>query len=169
MNNVEVFVFLGCKTASDSLNITKDAVIQGASSVIGWAQSVSANSHSYWLARFVDELSTGSTIYQAKHYADSFNYNDNDVKTDVIEGNSLTMLSSASLKSLSSLQVTSDSEIQKVISEDRKKDRKIKLDKEIKLDNISNLKENLELIKAIKNTDISFNITNYTIYSNENG
>lgn len=87
MGSVKLITLAACETASGSNNITKGAANQGADAAVGWTTTVGASSHSQWLARYNDKLATGSTVYGAISYANSFNYSDNKVKNAYVYGN----------------------------------------------------------------------------------
>lgn len=87
MGSVKLITLAACETASGTNNITRYAKDQGADAAVGWTTTVGASSHTKWLARYNDKLATGSTVYAAISYANSFSYSDNAVKNAYVYGN----------------------------------------------------------------------------------
>ena len=86
MSRTKLMVFAGCNTASDYDNITYDATKHGVDCAIGWTKTVEAKSHSKWLKRFVERLAAGYTVKGAKDYANTFDYDDKNVKSAYLYG-----------------------------------------------------------------------------------
>ena len=87
MGSVKLITLAACNTASGTNNITRYAKDQGADAAVGWTTTVEASSHTKWLARYNDKLATGSTVYAAISYANSFSYSDNAAKNAYVYGN----------------------------------------------------------------------------------
>jgi len=162
MGSVELVVFGGCNTAKGSDNITNDVVQNGASAAIGWTASVSASSHSYWLERFVDELAAGSTVAQAKQYADSFNYNDSNVRNGYIYGDTSLKLSNAVASNLKNVQIVASVDFVELQNSEKTKNRKVEIEKELRINSMKSV-ESGDLISLLNSEDASFSLDNYKI------
>lgn len=96
LNSVKLITFAGCNTATNGDdNIVAAAHNAGATTTIGWTESIGSGSHSNWLKRYNDYLNKGYTVSKAISHADSFSYLDNKVKKHKVYGNkNLTLTSS---------------------------------------------------------------------------
>lgn len=77
-----IITFAGCNTAggnkdggsTSTSSITERAVDQGAGVAVGWTSTVSAGSHTNWLARYNNALANGQSVSQAITTANSYIY-----------------------------------------------------------------------------------------------
>ncbi|MBO4838306.1 MAG: hypothetical protein J5493_02925 [Lachnospiraceae bacterium] len=74
MLNTQLIVFAACKTASGTDNLASNAHNYGAIASVGWTASVVSTTHSTWLNRFNDYVTSSHSVQAAVNYANSFTY-----------------------------------------------------------------------------------------------
>ncbi len=88
MSKVDLGVFMGCSTASNSNNnLPKYAYSQGATTTIGWTKDIPQADTSLWTRRFYGQLKNGDTVQKALDYANSFTYSNSAIKNTRLYGN----------------------------------------------------------------------------------
>ena len=88
MSKVDLGVFMGCSTASNSNNnLPKYAYSQSATTTIGWTKDIPQADTSLWTRRFYGQLKNGDTVQKALDYANSFTYSNSAIKNTRLYGN----------------------------------------------------------------------------------
>lgn len=81
-NTTKLVVYAGCYTAKagEDNHITVETFRRGAKSALGWHQDVGTISLRQWTNNFNEKIAQGSSFSAAFNYANSQDYNDNNVK-----------------------------------------------------------------------------------------
>lgn len=74
MLNTQLIVFAACKTANGTSNLASKACEYGAISSVGWTAEVNSVSHSTWLNRFNDYVTSYHSVQESVNYANGFIY-----------------------------------------------------------------------------------------------
>lgn len=98
MSYVDLGVFMGCSTASNSSsNLPKYAYNQGAKVTLGWTVDIPQADTYNWTNRFFTRLSNGYSVSNAVSYANSFTYSSTAIKNVKTYGSTGTTINSVSL------------------------------------------------------------------------
>lgn len=173
--NVKLVILMGCETAKYGDSITHRVNWGGATTSVGFPETIYVSASNDWGKRFNDKLATGSTVNDAKSYANSFSYPlMSSIKNATIVGDGDLRITTTR----NYLTLGEDSEIQNIdtlLKNDVNGVQEINYDKNIKLENLKkiNIEKNIifennseskeKIFNLLENTIKDFNRDNYEI------